>query len=237
MKEIFNIMIVEDKKIQASALASLINEWQEKNISYRFSLSICNTVNDVRTLMDELMESDLIFMDIELDHPSLNGLNISDALRKRNFKHHIIIVTSHDEYLEAGYDIDALQFIIKPASLEKIDKVMKKFIRKIRKEFFTIKIDSYTHTLDCNSIYYFTVEDHYITSKSESKSISFRSNISQLSTQLPDMFIQCHKSYIVNIEKIYSFDRSNIKLINDASIPIGRKYFSDVKERYSKFLD
>lgn len=177
---------------------------------------------------------DLLFLDINM--PDITGINLAKVLDK---KIKIIFTTAYREYAVDGFDLQAVDYLLKPISPERIKQSVDKYIRenapkagdKIANScFIDIVSDRKTLRLDCNEIIFIESLSEQVWIHTEKEVIKTRMNISSLERLLSkDLFIRSHRAFILNKGHIKSYSKSYIS-IGIRDIPLSRKYKNEVLE-------
>ncbi|MXV49587.1 response regulator [Pedobacter sp. HMF7647] len=178
---------------------------------------------------------DLMLLDISM--PKISGISLLQALHNRP---KVIITTAYREYAFNAYDLDVIDYLLKPISFER-------FLRAISKVAGTSLIndaeDQHSHLLhDFDHAYIYFKKDRemvkvflkdiqyieglrdYVRVVTVNGSIITYNKLSYLEQKLPEnKFIRLHRSFIVALDRIHKFDTTHVKL-DDYSIPIGRNY-------------
>jgi two-component system, LytTR family, response regulator LytT len=193
----------------------------------------------------EILESlhvDLMFVDINM--PDLNGMDFVKTLKDPPM---IIFITAYKEYALEGYNVDAIDYLLKPISfadfLKSANKA-KKYFGVARhqtygvldsREYLFVKSGYKMVRICLNDIIYIEgmreyVSIHLLTGKPLMPHIS----LNLLEQQLPSgKFMRVHRSYIVNLEKITTIDHSRIIFEDNVYIPVSEQY----KEPFQKYLN
>lgn len=227
------VIIVDDEPKAISLLTSYLDHFSNCNLigSFRNGLKALEFINSNKI--------DAVFLDINMPH--LNGLSLSKMIPKETA---IIFTTAYSEHAVESYDINALDYLLKPISLERFSKSIAKISEKYnslsnvktnskdKKERLFIKSGLETHQIYVNDIQYLKKDGNYIYYFVTDKKIMARESITTALSKLPDYFIQIQKSYIVNSLKITVVSTDFIS-INDEKIPIGHQF----KSHLSIFLN
>lgn len=176
---------------------------------------------------------DLIFLDIEM--PSKNGLDFYKNI-SQNTK--VIFTTAYSEYAVDAFNINAVDYLLKPFSFERFKSAVEKV--KINTEndevkYLSIRADYKLHKINFNDIQLIEGLDDYIQIhlKNHSK-ITARSSMKNIMEKLSDKdFVRVHRSYIVPVNNIKTIVNRNIH-IGDFIIPIGETYKEDVMRIVNK---
>lgn len=183
---------------------------------------------------------DLIFLDINM--PEISGLSFARSINK-NIK--IIFTTAYREYAVDGFDLKAVDYLLKPISFERLFQAVHKYesesfqvesdnnkeIGPDISDFFFVRSDRKMIKINFSDLNYIESLADYVKIYVNEKTIVTRETISSIEAKLPKRdFLRVHRSYIVAINKIESFTQEFIE-INKKAIPISRSYKNDVKHR------
>ena len=146
-----NVTILEDEATHAAQLKQLLEKWGKQN---NISTSIRHYFNDKDFSEKEYDEDELFFIDIELG--SANGMDIAKQLRKDGFCGNIIFLTAFSEYVFDGYHVQALDYLLKPISQNKLEQCMKPILRNMQGSYHVYKTKTETVKIPYNKILAFT---------------------------------------------------------------------------------
>lgn len=196
-----------------------------------------STFNNVFELNDYLEKEklivDVIFMDIMLSKDGkVNGIEEAKKIKANHPEINIIFCTGNIAYAEDVYDVDPLYFLVKPVNEEKLQKALKKLIKTLKKDkYLTVRLVGEIRRINLSTIFYAESQRKYVKIYTEEGCFSTLTKLDNIEEQLDHNFERCHKSYIININKIKAFQYTSIKLVNDVEVPISRQYRSLLKER------
>jgi DNA-binding LytR/AlgR family response regulator len=236
-----NCLIVDDEP-----LAQLVIEEYIKTIPFLTLLGRCSSAFEA---FDKLrtQKIDLIFLDIHM--PNVSGIDFINALDNKPY---FIFTTAYSEHALEGFNLNAVDYLLKPIPFERflkaVNKVYELFsLRNERHEYKTeapseasraddfimVKSDYQTIRINLNDIVYIEGLKDYVKIHLESgKPVVTLNSLKNLAEKLPsDVFIRVHKSFIVSINKINSIVRNRI-IIGDKWIPIGENF----KELFHEIL-
>lgn len=178
---------------------------------------------------------DLIFLDINMPH--LSGISLSKMIGKNR---HLIFTTAYSEYAVESYEVQAVDYLVKPISLERFTQSMSRLFSKIETEMpamasmVLVKSGYKTHRIQIDDILYLEKEGNYITYHLKDEKIIVRESIPESLERLGDNFIQIHRSFVVHIDKVQAFDKESIDLEN-VKIPIGSTFQTEVLKRLNSW--
>ena len=169
--------------------------------------------------------------------PGINGIDTGLKLRQAPFHFHgeIIFVTVSSDYAIQAFDVQAFHYIVKGiTSTKKTKSILTNALNKAvekEQEFILLKGIGEYRNIPIQSIYYFEVFQRIITVHYDNnEQFEFYSSIGKLEiTVLPKGFLRIHRSYIVSVPQIKTFNSTSLTLMNGKELPVGRKYLPNLK--------
>jgi two-component system, LytTR family, response regulator len=210
-------------------------ELLEDNISKLPFLQLVAKCDNAMEAMKVLQQEpvDLIFLDIQM--PGLTGLQFIKSMTEKPM---IILVTAYEKYALEGFNLDVVDYLVKPVSLDRFVKACNKanelYQLKTKpketalpnSEYFFVNVDySLLKVVFADIVYIEGLKDYIkIHLKSTSKAIITRHSIKSLEEQLPaSQFIRIHKSYIVSLKHITAVRKSSV-FIDAIELPVSDNY-------------
>lgn len=197
MLDTINIAIIDDEKIQAELLKKYVQNWAyEKEVTVLIETFFSAESFDFSYTMDK--KYDILLLDIQM--PGQNGIELAKQIRKEDQLVNIIFITAVTDYISEGYDVSAINYLIKPIKEKKLFECLDKALMRIPKEEKTILIDAQGEILRINQkdIIYIEAFAHSIDINTVKGRYTARKNISNIEKELEeDAFVRCHRSYIV----------------------------------------
>ncbi len=207
----FNFAIVEDEKAAASALKGFVETYCEEN---KIRANIVCFDSAAGLLKNYKPVFDVIFMDIML--PNLNGMDAAKRLRELDNRVVLIFVTNMANFAVKGYEVDALDFIIKPVVYDSFAMKMRKAVSVARREKgidIKIQIDGSIKILPAAKIRYIEVNKHNLIYHSEDGIFHSRGTISALEKRLAEEnFVRCNVCYLVNLKYVTGVNGDNLTI-------------------------
>ena len=236
MTKLINCLIVDDEPV-----AREIIENHLRKISHIRVLASCkNAIEAFKEISAH--QVDLIFLDINM--PEISGLLFAKSINK-NIK--VIFTTAYREYAVEGFDLQAVDYLLKPISFDRLLQAVNKFmgestpiqtdisaeIIEEKSDFIFVRSDRKMIKLNFSDVNYIESFSDYIKIHLDDKTILTRETISSIEAKLPQNdFLRIHRSYIVSFSKIESFTNECIEVKNK-TLPISRSYKNDVMARLS----
>ena len=200
-------------------------------------IELVKTCNNALEALEALKQYDiqLIFLDINM--PMLSGINMVKTLTAPPA---IIFTSAYAEYAIDGFDLDAVDYLVKPFSFERFIKAVNKVRDKLGKQTHSqqdsivIKADKKLYKLDFADISYFnSVGDYVKVFTKQGKVIVTNETLRNIEMSLPaELFVRTHKSYIVSIKAI-RYIEGNQLMVDNNPIPIGLTYKDELINRFN----
>lgn len=228
-------LLIDDEPPALKVLAS--------HISQINGLEITAQCKNALEALDVLHQKtvDVIFLDIKM--PKLLG---TDLLRNLSHPPKVIFVTAYRDYALEGYELDAVDYLVKPVSFERFVKAVSRLKRMVGQTtpehtndyaanpeaFVYLKVDKYMQKIFINEILYIESWKDYIKLfLTNGKSFLVKQSISSMENLLSEhKFLRVHRSYMVSINKISGYNALSVQ-VQATDIPIGRLYKQVVMER------
>jgi DNA-binding LytR/AlgR family response regulator len=184
---------------------------------------------------------DLMFMDIQM--PQITGIEFLKTLKHPP---KVIITTAYREYALDGFELDVVDYLLKPITFNRFLKAVNKFYQLAQEEkqneipsangiqpeeaFIYVKENKKVIKVHLNEILYVEGLSEYVQIYTESKKIITKTSMTNMEEKLPEAdFMRIHKSYIVSMSKIEAFTSNSIE-VPGKELPIGRSYKNSVLE-------
>ena len=228
-----NIALVEDEPEAADVLASFIARYAgEKGLEL--------TVTRFGNAMDFEMTHqhfDLVFMDIQM--PGINGMEAAHRLREIDWQVILIFVTNMAQFAVKGYEVDALDYIIKPAQYGplsiKLDRAAQRW--RAAAESVMVALPTGTQRLLLWEIYYIEVQGHKLTYHTEKGQLPGTGTLQDAEQRLHGKgFLRCNKCYLVNQKHIQTVTGSDVVLSNGEKLQISRLRKKEFMEELARSM-
>jgi len=213
-------IIVDDEPIARQ----IIQQYAVDDTRLEISASCKNALEVIKFLQHNTV--DLIFLDINM--PKLTGLDMMRTLQNPPM---VIFTTAYREYAVEGFELAAIDYLVKPfslpRSLQAINRAVEKKTINISVEstnFFFIKADGKNIKVHYDDIIYIEAMSEYIRIHTHTQKITTLQSLRNMESKLPaEKFLRVHRSYLVSLDKIEATEGNQI-LIGDAKIPVSKSY-------------
>ncbi len=233
VEEIVNIIIVDDEELIGKGIANYVNKYYEMNkMNHSVRVITFNSECQLFDYIESGNKADIIFMDIRLKR--LNGIDIAVKLQKNDSSLKIVFITGYIEYAKDIFDAKPEYFLVKPVRQEDVDKVLDKIevdLADAGRDVIIFKIEQVVYCINKNDIYYIEAEGRYVNICTSDKKYRIIGNLSEYYNKLKDIMESCHRSYVVNLDKIETIDKYEVRLISGESIPMSRRKREELEKR------
>ena len=175
---------------------------------------------------------DVLILDINLKS-NISGCDIADIVRKKNKNIYIIFTTAHLEYALIAYKYKTFDYLPKPLSEEKLEDTILRLIDDVTKSPSKfIKLNNNKTIINQDEVNYIKRDKMKLVFCTSSRNYEIYSSFNKIKSCLPDNFVRCHKSFIVNINKIADIKTSSNTILfnHNEQCLIGDKYKNDFME-------
>jgi DNA-binding LytR/AlgR family response regulator len=213
-------LLVEDEPIAQKGLVEFIG-----TIAH---LELKAVADDALDALKVLQGSaiDLMFLDIQM--PRLNGLDFLKTLSKPPL---VILTTAYPEFALRAFEYNVLDYLVKPIAFDRFVKAVNNATQQLallqqspgEPEYFFVKANKKLEKIVINNILFVEALAHYVVLHTTEKKLIVYLSLKSLQDKLPARFIQIHKSYLVNFDKIEALDTETVS-INKQTLPIGKNY-------------
>jgi len=237
-----NVIIVDDEPLAQDVLETYISKIPEFNL-----VTKCNNAFEANDALKN-HSIDLIFLDIQM--PQLTGTDFLKTLANPPM---VIFTTAYSNYAVEGFELNALDYLLKPISMERFIKAANKAIAAHSKggasavptendgreeDFFFVKADKKLMKVAYNDILYIEGLKDYVIIRMDSGRIITLQTMKSLEKKMPhQQFRRIHRSYIVNVDRIRAIDGNMVELVEKnqpKKLPIGKNYREDILSLINK---
>lgn len=215
------IAIVEDDPQDLEQLQSFLTHYSQEQ-DKQFQVSAFR--DPMRFLNEYRSDYDLIFMDIEL--PPYNGIDISRRLREMDSVAALVFITNMEQFAVHGYEVDALDFVVKPMNYYRFSAMMGKALRSIarhREKEIMVRSASRISRLPISRLHYVEIRDHLLIFHTSQGDLDAWGKLSDVEKELEGHdFIRCSSSYLVNLRHVIRVDGDTV-VVAGVVLPISQR--------------
>ena len=229
------IAVCDDSSLDRELFVALLHHYF---VNKPISKEIIQYENGVDLLHDveDDMWFDIVFLDIYMN--DLLGIDVAHKLRSLGYRGHIIFLTATADFAVDSYEVEALGYLLKPQSFEKLSQVMDRAIRTMTTNTYLVKNHSkiirvpyheilYIESMNSKCIIHCCNEQHYVIYK----------RLTTIEHELNDKrFLRCHQSYLVNMDHIHQVD-SQFTLVTGDTVAIRQRDLKSIRQAVLHYLD
>src|SRR6476620_3944051 len=219
-------VITDDEPVARKGLQGYIEK-----INFLDLVAVCEDAIQLNTVLKQ-EQVDLLFLDIEM--PYITGI---EFLKNLSHSPKVIFTTAYERYAIQGYELDVLDYLLKPISADRFLKAVNKaydyFQAKQNNEqsYFFVKTDNKLEKIQFGEILFVEAMENYVAIYTDDKKIITHSTLKAVQDKLPDnQFIHPHKSYVVNINRINAIE-GNILHVSKYEVPVSKYQKEEVLEK------
>lgn len=235
MSKALSCIIVDDEPPAVRVLQKYAEQLPELNC-----IATSNNSIEALQLIQEL-KPDVLFLDIQM--PELTGIQLSTLLKD---KVHIIFTTAYAQFALDGFELNAVDYLLKPISFNRFIQAVEKVKMRIQKpennisgieeDFFFVKTDGKNRfkKIKLDDIFYLESIKNYVVIHLENEQIVTYNTLKYFEESLPEnQFVKIHKSYLISMNKIEKTDTNEV-WISQKNLPLGDTYKNDFFDRINR---
>jgi DNA-binding LytR/AlgR family response regulator len=222
-----NCIIIEDELPASILLEMHISKLDFLNLKGKF-MSVAGALHTLKT-----EKIDLVFLDINL--PGKSGIDFAKTL---THDIGIIFTTAYAEHAIDGFELEAIDYVLKPVSFERFSKAVNKYCKiqtlnqevshsnlpETERPFVFVKCERKMLKLYLDEIDYFESQGNYLLIYTETDCYKTHQSITEMEEKLPEgLFCRIHRSFLITIKKVTQFNSRTVSIKNKV-LPIGRLY-------------
>lgn len=230
------IAVVEDQPVERDLIIAYLVEWAKRRSFELTTVPFCSSEDFLFEWMDD-QAFQLVILDIQM--AEMDGFELAQRLRRDDPGLQILFVTGVDDYLAAGYEVGAINYLLKPLQEEKFWQTLDRCFlgqKAVRREILLTEQGEH-YRIRQEDVLYIESEGHYLHVVTPARTYRIRARWHSLEALLaPELFVRTHRSYIVGIRYIRRVGRTEIMLDNEATIPVSRRQYDHVNQKFIGFF-
>ena len=215
----YRIAIVEDQADDAQRLQTVLRQYEEeKQVSFS-----CVHWKSAESFLEQYdHQYDIIFMDIRL--PGMDGMQAARQLRQMDHMVLLVFLTSLAQYAVEGYEVEAVDYIIKPITYPALRLKMPRLLRRCATEEQEIIIESVEKSVKLRprDLLYVEIFDHHIQYMTQNGVIRAYGTLKEIEDALPSGFFRVNNQTIINLRHVTSVDGENV-VLGGREFPLSRR--------------
>ncbi len=211
MTELYTALIIDDEQPARNIIAAYLKKWEQIKVVGQCS----NGFEALKAIRDH--QPQLLFLDVQM--PKITGLELLEVL---DTPVHVIFTTAYDQYALKAFELNAVDYLLKPFTEKRFGEAINKVIQKIKSgdsgnnqlaesvqaaleetlPRIVVKKGTKLEVIGLEAILYLEAQEDYVMIHTETGHFLKSKTMKYFEDHLPNQFIRIHRSYILNVEKI-----------------------------------
>lgn len=228
------IAVCDDDKAAREHIVSLVKEQIQDAEIMTFATG--------EEMLEVQSTFDISFLDVEMRE--ISGMDVANHIRQEeqgNTKSIIIFVTGYEKYMNSAFDVSAFHYLLKPIDEEKFRSVFGRALDELyavmerTKRFILVRNSGIQQKVYLKDIYYIESANKKVIIHTEAGTLDCYGKMDELERMTGSGFYRCHRCFLVNMEKIVSYNADTIKVANGDRLILARKRYNDFIRQYMKY--
>ena len=223
----YHIHICDDELIWCNLLTESVSRWAKQR---RYLIQIEHFKSAEEFLFQEADKTaNIVLLDIEMK--KMNGIELAKKIRQTNKEIQIIFITGYIDYIQDGYEVEALHYLLKPVTDEKLYQVLDRAIEHITflEKSLLFTLHGELVRIPLHEIRYLEVRKNYVTIHAK-EDYEIKQTLYELEKNLDNGFCRTGRSFIVNLHYIKRITKKEVILEDETKIPLSRGMYDSINQ-------
>ena len=227
----YSIAICDDNTADSGRIAEYVSNWCAAS-GQTAAVRMFPSAEAFLFAYEEDRSFEILLLDVEMT--GMSGLELAKRLRAEDSRAEIIFITSHVEFTGEGYEVDALHYLVKPVTPQKLCAVLDKAAAKLRVQPHSVVVSSESGMLRLSEpdILYAEAFLHYIDIHTKDAVHKVKESISAFEKLLSGDFFRIHRSYLVSLKAVVRFTRTEVELYTGEKLPLSRAKYDELSRAF-----
>lgn len=220
------IALCDDSEADRAYLSGLVERWAA-GAGHTVQLSAFESAEQFLFVYAEKNDYDILLLDVEMG--AMDGVTMAKRLRSENDLIQIVFITGYSDYIAEGYEVAALNYLMKPVREEKLFAVLDRAAEKTAKNEKVLYFETGGEMVrvPVYQIRYAEVMGNYVTLHAQTD-LTVKMTLAELEKELDERFYRAGRSVVVNLTQIARVTKTEIRLLDGASIHLPRGAYEGV---------
>lgn len=228
------VALCDDEEPVREYLGRLLEEWKEKQ-NDQLQIECFESAESFLFQYEEDKRWQLLILDIEMG--KMNGVELAKKVREHNKEVQILFVTGYMDYISDGYEVEALHYLLKPVTKEKLFSVLDRARERMQtseKALFLQGSDEAVR-IPYYEIRYVEVQHNYVTINA-AEDYTVKKTLSELEEELGDGFFRTGRSFLVNLKCVKRITKKEVSLKDGMVIPLSRGMYEKINRAMIRYF-
>ena len=222
-----NCLIVDDEPLSQDVIIDFVNACPELNL-----VAVCNDALEAGSYLKK-DKIDVLFLDINM--PKLSGISFVKSLKVSPA---IVFITAYPEYAVDGFEVDAVDYLLKPVSFERfrtaVNRLIERFSGNIEPEnrkHLMVRANKKNYRINFDELLYLEAQGDYVRFVTTEDSLMVHGTLKEFISKIPDnLFVRIHKSYVISLSKVVYTEGNQVK-IGEYKLPVSLSYKDELVKK------
>lgn len=228
------VALCDDEETVREYLGRLLEEWKERQ-NDQLQIEYFESAESFLFQYEEDKRWQFLILDIEMG--KMNGVELAKKVREHNKEVQILFVTGYMDYISDGYEVEALHYLLKPVTKEKLFSVLDRARERMKKSEKALFLQGSDETvrIPYYEIRYVEVQHNYVTIHA-AEDYTVKKTLSELEEELGDGFFRTGRSFLVNLKCVKRITKKEVSLKDGMVIPLSRGMYEKINREIIRYF-
>ena len=228
------VALCDDEETVREYLGRLLEEWKERQ-NDQLQIEYFESAESFLFQYEEDKRWQFLILDIEMG--KMNGVELAKKVREHNKEVQILFVTGYMDYISDGYEGEALHYLLKPVTKEKLFSVLDRARERMKKSEKALFLQGSDETvrIPYYEIRYVEVQHNYVTIHA-AEDYTVKKTLSELEEELGDGFFRTGRSFLVNLKCVKRITKKEVSLKDGMVIPLSRGMYEKINRAMIRYF-
>lgn len=230
----YRFAVCDDNSEDISYVTALLEKWS-RAVDIPVQIKGFPSAEAFLFAWEEEKRFDVLILDVEMG--GMSGVELAKKLRLLGASMQLIFLTGYMEYIAEGYDVEALNYLLKPVTEERLGDVLNRAVERLktRENVLILSLPDGMVTVPQHEIKYLEVMRNYVTIHA-GEDISIKRTLNELESKLDECFFRIHRSYIVNLRFVRKVAKTEVTLKDGSVLPLSRKMYDGLNRAMIEYF-
>lgn len=241
----YRIAVCDDEQADASYVTNFIKMWARER-AVMVQVEEFPSAEAFWFCYEEDRAFDILFLDIEMQpknmdknigQESMNGIDLAAKIRERDHAVQIVFVTGYMDYIAEGYDVEALHYLLKPVTKERLGVVLDRAVQRVksREKELCLQTSEGIVRIPVSEIRYLEVQRNYVTVYG-GENYTVKKTLAELERELDESFFRTGRSFIVNLRFVQKITKAQVVLKDGTQVPLSRGLYEKINRAMIQYF-